>query len=102
MADDGPEPPATADRPERVREELERATEGADRDVREQLRSIEEGLDEIFGGDKTRDAPPHPDRLAELEEKLAGLGDEADGDVHRHVATAEALVVGHRRELGEE
>ncbi|QLG64212.1 DUF7553 family protein [Halorarum salinum] len=101
MVDDGSEPP-TADRSERVREELERATEGADRDVREQLRSIEEGLDEILGGDKTRDAPSHPDRLAGLEEKLAGLGDETDGDVHRHVATAEALVAGYRGELAEE
>lgn len=102
MAGDGPGTPTAADRPERIREELERATDGADRDVREQLRSIREGLEEVVGGEKTENARPHPDRLAELEEKLAGLGDETDGEVHRHVATAEALLAGYRRDLAEE
>lgn len=91
-----------SERPERIREELERATEEADRDVREQLESIEEGFEEIIGGDKTADTHPHADRLEELEKKLSGLGDETDGEVHRHVTTAEALLTGYRRDYAEE
>lgn len=91
-----------SDRPKRIQEELERATEGADRDVREQLESIEEGFEEILGGDKTADTHPHADRLEELEKKLSALADETDGEGHRHLTTAEALLAGYRRDNSEE
>lgn len=72
----------------RARTDLERASDSADSTVREQLRSIDEGLEEIVGGEKTRDEPPHGDRLAELEKKLDGLVDEADGETREAIEAA--------------
>ncbi|MFC7157363.1 hypothetical protein ACFQPA_18195 [Halomarina halobia] len=87
-----------ADRPTRIREELQRASDTAneDRDVREQLRSLDEGLMELVGGDKTEDEPPHEDRLAELEEKLAGLRDRSEGETSGHIRNAERLLGEYR------
>ncbi|WP_254546559.1 DUF7553 family protein [Halomarina pelagica] len=92
-----------SDRPTRIREELQRASDAADedREIREQLRSIDEGLMELVDGDKTTDEPPHPDRLAELEEKLAGLSERADGETSRHVRTAATLLDEYREERAE-
>lgn len=85
-----------ADELERTRDELQAAAESADRDVMEQLESIDEGLQEIVGGDKTQDEPAHADRLAELEEKLDGLRGETDGDTERRVTNAASLIGAYR------
>lgn len=102
MADDGPEAAEPDDQAMRALQELDRAADRADSHVREQVLSVEEGLREIVGGDKTSDAAPHADRLEELEEKLAGLARETDGEVNRHVTTAEALIAGYERNVTEE
>lgn len=84
------------DQLERVRAALDDATETADRDVREQLASIDEGLMELLGGDKTQRTTPHEDRLRELIEKLDGLRDEADGETSAHVGEARELLDDYR------
>ena len=86
------------DRPARATRELERAARRADAELRDQLRSIEESLRDVIEGDAVSDAT-YPDRLSELEERLGDIGEETDGDVHRHVATAEALIYGYRTTL---
>lgn len=80
------------DRIERVRAELEEARETAERDVRVQLDSVDEGLSEVLGGDKTRESHPHADRLAELVATLDGLEEEAEGETRTHVAEAQTLL----------
>lgn len=100
----------TDDRVERARRELELAADGASSHVMEQLHSVEEGLDEIVGGDelvegdKTRDSHPHADRLDELREKLAGLETETDedGEVDRHVEAAATHLAEYRQDITEE
>ena len=61
-----------------AREELQRASDAADGEVQRHINSIDEGLMELAEGDKITDAEADPDRLAELEEKLAGLSAETD------------------------
>lgn len=87
---------------ERAREELQTAAGSADRAIREQIESVDEGLMEIVGGDKTKDRPPHADRLAELEETLGGLREEADGETERRVTKAASLIESYRESRGEE
>jgi hypothetical protein len=43
---------------EEAREEIEYASEQAGRSVRQQLRSIDEGLEELLNGDKVQSEPP--------------------------------------------
>lgn len=81
----------------RARTDLERASDTADHTLREQLRSIDEGLEEIVGGDKTRDEPPHGDRLVELERKLEGLAEETDGETREAIETARRRIDAYRR-----
>lgn len=88
------------DRIERARTELERASETAKAHVREQLQSIEEGLDELVGGDKTEESRPHGDRLRELAEKLDGLGREAEGETRAHIEEARTLIDSYQEEHG--
>lgn len=61
-----------------AREELQRANDAADGETQRHLNSIDEGLMELAEGDKMTDAEADPDRVAELEEKLAGLSAETD------------------------
>lgn len=103
MSEDRPESFGTGDRTERAKRELERAADLADdRDVREQLHTLQEGFTEVLEDDAASDAYPHTDRLKEIEEKLAGLARETEGEANRHVNTAEALIAAHWRELTEE
>jgi hypothetical protein len=76
----------------RIREELQSATGGTDRDIEEQIESVGEELMELTGGDRTRDTPAHLDRIAEPEKTLGGLREEADGETAEHIANAEALL----------
>jgi hypothetical protein len=61
-----------------AREELQRANDAADGEVQRHINSIDEGLMELAEGNKITEAEADPDRMAELEEKLAGLSAEAD------------------------
>ena len=61
-----------------AREELHRANDAADGEIQRHINSIDEGLMELAEGDKMTDAEADPDRVAELEEKLAGLSAETD------------------------
>ena len=56
-------------------EELQRANDAADGEVQRHINSIDEGLMELAEGDKITEAEADPDRVAELEEKLAGLSE---------------------------
>lgn len=80
------------DRVEEARTELERARETAAAHVREQLDSIDEGLGELLGGEKTKEERPHGDRLRELAAKLEGLGRETEGETRAHIEEARTLV----------
>jgi hypothetical protein len=72
-----------------AREELQRASEAADGEVQHHINSIDEGLMELAEGNKMTEAETDPDRVAELEEKLAGLSAETDDqDIVSHIATA--------------
>lgn len=104
----GEEPPAEARssaattgpmRLDRAHESLRAAEESASNQVREQLLSIEEGLDELVGGDKTEDgAGPHPDRIEEIEEKLTGLESETDGATQDRIEDARDHLLTYRRD----
>ena len=61
-----------------AREELQRANDAADGEIQRHINSIDEGLMELAEGDKMTDAEADPDRVTELEEKLAGLSAETD------------------------
>ena len=61
-----------------AREELHRASDAADGEIQRHINSIDEGLMELAEGDKMTEAEANPDRVAELEEKLAGLSAETD------------------------
>lgn len=84
------------DQAERAREELQRASETAVRDVRLQLQTIDQGLAELVGGDVTKETRPHDDRLRELVEKLDALHDEAEGETRDHIASASELIEDYR------
>ena len=72
-----------------ARRELGRASDAADGEVQRQMNSIDEGLMELAGGDKTAETEADPDRVAELEEKLAGLSAETDDEeIVSHIENA--------------
>lgn len=73
-----------------AREELERASDAADGEIQRQLNSIEEGLMELTEGDKVEgEGGVHPERVAELEDKLTGLSAELDDQtIVRHIESA--------------
>lgn len=84
---------------ERARNELDTAAETASRVVETQLHSVEDGVFEEAGGEKTQPEPgPKPDRLAELLEKLEGLQDEAEGQTAERIAAAEESIRAHMHE----
>ena len=61
-----------------AREELHRASDAANGEIQRHINSIDEELLEFAEGDKMTDAEADPDRVAELEKKLAGLSAETD------------------------
>ena len=85
------------DRIERARRAVDAAAdETDDATVREQLRSIDEGLAAI--GEEPDDAEKGH-RLEAVEAKLVGLGDEVDNvPVHRRIEDARDQVDAYRRE----
>lgn len=86
---------------EAASERLRRASDDAPSEVREQLRSLAEGLDELAGGGATRATEPSPDRLEEVAEKLHRLQDEAADEETRTAvreATARVLAARNREE----
>lgn len=77
----------------RAHEELETAERNADRQVREQLQSIDQGVFEEQDGVRTQDDPgPKPDRIAELREKLERLEERADEPTGSHIDRAVAYL----------
>lgn len=84
---------------ERARSELEAAADEASRVVQTQLHSIDEGIFEEEGGDKTQAEPgPKPDRLAEILEKLEGLQAEAEEPTAARIEAAEESIRSYMRE----
>lgn len=84
-----------------ARQAVQQASDTADdREVQEQLASIDEGLEELSGDDKTQPSDPaaEGDRLQELEEKLAGLLDETDGATEQEVQEARDAIDTFRQE----
>jgi Spy/CpxP family protein refolding chaperone len=82
-----------------ARTEIEAASDHADSPVREQLRSIDEGLLELTEGDKTdSDAPPKTAEIRELESKLAGLEDQTNEQTRQHIETAREYLLTYRNE----
>ena len=103
MVGDGSGTSETRDRTERARQELELAADRADdRDVREQLHTIQQGFAAVLEDEEESGGRPLTDRLKEIEDKLAGLAQETEGEANRHINTAEALIAGYWRELTEE
>lgn len=75
---------------ERAREELRYASETAGRTIQRQVDSLIEGVFEEDEGSATQDEPaPHPDRIAEMAEKLDGLEAETEEETTaNHIANA--------------
>ena len=72
-----------------ARKEIQSASEAADGEIQRQLNSLDEGLMELAEGDKMTKAEADPDRIAELEEKLAGLSAETDNQaIVSHIENA--------------
>ncbi|RDI69680.1 DUF7553 family protein [Halopelagius longus] len=82
----------------RAREEMERAGDEAESNVREPLMSLSEGLMEVVGGDKTQDTRPHDDRLREVEHRLDELEEEAEGSPRERIRRAKALIADYRQD----
>lgn len=83
---------------EAARELLDRASDTAGADVRENVLHVDQGLQEVVGGDLTEDASPKPDRLDELAEKLAGLERRTDGETREQLRAARTHVEALREE----
>lgn len=88
-----------ADEIARAREEMERAGDEAESNVREPLMSLSDGLKELAGGDKTQDTRPHDDRLLEVEHRLDELADETEGTPRERIRRAKTLVENYRRDV---
>ncbi len=72
-----------------ARKELQRASEAADGEIQRHLNSLDEGLMELTESDKTAETEADPERMAELEEKLAGLAAETDDEeIVSHIENA--------------
>lgn len=91
---------------ERARREVRRASDLTDDEtVREQLRSIDEGLMELTHGDEAGDHPastrgdvPRGGDLRDVEAKLAGLGDAAEGTPRALIQDARDRIDDYRRQ----
>lgn len=88
-----------------ARDAVQRASEETDDEtVREQLRSIDEGLVELTersettdDGVKTSGEHPHGGELETVEERLAELADAVDGAARDHVTDARDAIDAYRR-----
>lgn len=90
-----------ADHLKRVRERLQRATDGADRTVELQLNSITAGVFEEQEGHLTQPDPgPKADRIAEIAAKLEGLAEEASGETVDHLLAARRHCLEYLEERG--
>lgn len=90
------------DRIERARSLAAQASDLTDNaDVREQLRSITEGLDRMEGNEERpsqEDPKQEGDRLQQVEEKLAGLTDKTEGTARERVEEARDALDAYRRD----
>lgn len=103
-----------AERLERAREDVQHAADVTDDAVvHKQLLSIDEGLEEMThsakedvsptdrreegGAVKTEGDVPHGEKLEQLEAKLAGLSDDADGQAREFIQAARDRLDDYRR-----
>lgn len=85
-----------------AREAIQRAANTADdREAREVLTSVDEGLMEIGGGEKTKDTHPHADRVEELEERLVDLEEDVEGGTYDHLMSARERLERYRERHAE-
>jgi hypothetical protein len=84
----------------------EASEETVDASLRQQLRSIDEGLMELTehsettdDGVKTSGDRPHGGELESIEEQLVRLSDHADGAARTHVQEARDTIDAYRREF---
>lgn len=90
-----------------ARHAVQRASEETDDPtVREQLRSIDEGLKEMTHHSETTDdgvstsgEDPHGGELESVEERLVDLSDATDGAARTHVQEARDAIDAYRREF---
>ncbi|WP_433631918.1 DUF7553 family protein [Halomicrococcus sp. NG-SE-24] len=85
----------------RAREEIQRASERADGEVRENLLSLDEGLDELTEGGKTEgpdESKDRGERFEHVEEKLLGLMDETDAETETALRNARNELDAYRRD----
>lgn len=88
---------------QQAREEVRAAADAADGETREQINSLDEGLMELGGGDKTDpDGPPHDDRVEEIEEKLGALSERVPPEAAERLERAEEHLSQYRRARGTE
>lgn len=85
---------------DQARTEIQQASEHAESDVRENLLSIDDGLQELAGGDKTAesDLENEEGRFTEIEEKLRGLMEETSEEVEDRLQNARDELDAYRRE----
>lgn len=90
------------ERIERARSHAARAADETDNaDVREQLRSIAQGLESV---DESEDRASEDEseqegnRLQQVEEKLAGLTDRSEGSAREHIERARDAIDVYRQE----
>lgn len=85
----------------RAREEIQRASERADGEVRENLLSVDEGLRELTEGGKTEapvESTDSGERFEHVEEKLRGLMDETDDETEAALRNARNELDAYRRD----
>jgi hypothetical protein len=94
-----------ADRLASAREAVRRASDVSDDStVREQLRSIDQGLREMTEASETTTDDvstegdvPHGEELRTVEEKIVGLADRADDEARAHLEDARDAIDDYRR-----
>ena len=85
----------------RARDEIQQASERADGEVRENLRSLDEGLAELTEDGKRgalNELADSADRFEHIEEKLRGLTDETDDGTEAALQNARDELDAYRRE----
>lgn len=81
---------------------IQKASEAARANIREQLLQVDQGLRELEAGDSTQsDVSPKRERLEQIEEKLVGMADRADDTtVERHLEVARDHLDQYRQARG--
>ena len=86
------------DRIERARSLVRRASDLTDKsDVREQLRSIDIGIEDLEAADEDVGPDVEGDRLEEVEMQLAKLMDDVEGPAESHIKSARDLLDAYRQ-----